>query len=103
MDTGFTPDLKSRIAKHQKGLVKATKHRIPVKLIYYEAYESEIDARRREIYLKGGKGKGELKIQFLLDEYNMEYISQYIFDDLRGKKKRHYKFDFGIIKDNKLF
>ena len=61
--TGFTPDLKSRIAKHQKGLVKATKHRIPVKLIYYEAYESEIDARRREIYLKGGKGKGELKIQ----------------------------------------
>jgi len=49
------------------------------------------------------KSKGELKIQFLLDEYNMEYISQYIFDDLRGKKKRHYKFDFGIIKDNKLF
>ena len=61
--TGFTPDLKLRLKKHESGLVKATKHRLPIKLIYYEAYEIELDARRREIYLKGGKGKSELKIQ----------------------------------------
>lgn len=61
--TGFTSDLKARIEKHNSGLVKATKHRRPLKLIYYESYVNELDARRREIYLKGGKGKGELKIQ----------------------------------------
>ena len=61
--TGFTDNLKARIEKHQKGFVKATKHRQPLKLIYYEAYYQELDARRREKYLKGGKGKEELKIQ----------------------------------------
>jgi putative endonuclease len=61
--TGFTPNLKSRVEKHQNGFVKATKHRLPIKLLYYEAYKSELDARKREIYLKGGKGREELKIQ----------------------------------------
>jgi len=61
--TGYTSDLRARITKHDNGFVKATKHRRPLKLIYYEAYCSETDARKREIYLKGGKGKSELKIQ----------------------------------------
>jgi len=61
--TGFSDDLKSRIIKHNKGFVKATKHRGPLKLIYYKAYKKETDARRREKYLKGGNGRGELKIQ----------------------------------------
>ena len=61
--TGFSPDLKARIEKHNNGFVKATKHRRPLKLIYYEAYHDELDARKREIYLKGGKGKSELKVQ----------------------------------------
>ena len=41
----------------------STKHRRPLKLIYYEVYLKETDARRRESFLKGGKGKEELKIQ----------------------------------------
>jgi len=61
--TGFTPDLKLRFNKHSNGYIRATKDRRPIKLIYYEAYSNELDARRREIYLKGGKGKSELKIQ----------------------------------------
>lgn len=61
--TGFTPDLKSRFKAHTNGFVKATKNRRPLKLIYYEAYSEELDARRREKYLKGGNGRGELKIQ----------------------------------------
>lgn len=60
--TGFSPDLKTRIEKHNNGFVKATKHRRPLKLIYFEAYADELDARRREVFLKGGKGKAELKI-----------------------------------------
>ena len=61
--TGFSQDLKVRFEKHCNGFVKATKHRRPLKLIYYESYSNELDARRREIFLKGGKGKSELKIQ----------------------------------------
>jgi putative endonuclease len=61
--TGYTPDLKKRIQKHKKGFVRATKHRRPLKLIYYEGYTKRLDAKHREIYLKGGKGKSELKIQ----------------------------------------
>ena len=61
--TGYSPDLKARIRKHELGFVKATKHRRPLQLIYYEAYKERLDAKRREIFLKGGKGKAELKIQ----------------------------------------
>jgi putative endonuclease len=60
---GYTPDLKARIEKHIKGFVIATKFRRPVKLIYYETYLERVDAKRREIFLKGGKGHNELKIQ----------------------------------------
>ncbi len=61
--TGFTPNLKSRYKAHISGYVKSTKHRRPLKLVYYEAYSKESDARRREKYLKGGNGRKELKIQ----------------------------------------
>ena len=61
--TGFTPNLKSRFKAHTSGFVKATKHRIPLRLIYYESYSKDLDARRREKYLKGGNGREVLKIQ----------------------------------------
>lgn len=61
--TGFTPNLKSRFEAHTNGFVKATKYRRPLKLIYYEAYDKELDARRREKYLKGGNSRDTLKIQ----------------------------------------
>lgn len=61
--TGYTPDLKERIKKHNFGYVLATKNRRPLKFIYYESYLVQSDAKRREKFLKGGKGKEELKIQ----------------------------------------
>ena len=60
---GFTNDLKQRYLKHCNGFVKATKFRRPLKLIYYECYLSQDDAKQRELFLKGGKGHNELKIQ----------------------------------------
>ncbi len=60
---GYTPDLKARIKKHNSGYVLATKNRRPLKLVYYESYLTESDAKRREKFLKGGKGREELKIQ----------------------------------------
>lgn len=49
---GFTKDLKRRFAEHNNGDVFSTKLRRPFELIYYEAYKSEKDARRREKNLK---------------------------------------------------
>ena len=60
---GYATDLKKRVEKHQSAFVRATKYRLPIKLLYYECYLIESDAKRREKYLKGGKGRSELKIQ----------------------------------------
>jgi len=49
---GSTRDLKKRFIEHNKGLSKSTKNRRPFKLIYYEAYLAESDARKREHNLK---------------------------------------------------
>lgn len=60
--TGYTNDLKVRFHKHQEGFVRATKGRRPLTLVHYEAFVEEADAKRRELYLKGGNGKKELEI-----------------------------------------
>lgn len=49
---GSTSDLKRRIKEHNNGQVDSTKPRRPLKLVYYEAYVSEEDARIRESKLK---------------------------------------------------
>ncbi len=73
--TGFTEDLRSRFKAHVRGFVKATKNRRPLKLIYYEAYPEESDARRREKYLKGGNGRGELKKQLKTILEKLQYVA----------------------------
>lgn len=49
---GSTNNLKRRFSEHNKGYVFSTKNRRPLVLIYYEAYSSEKDARKREHNLK---------------------------------------------------
>lgn len=49
---GYTNNLKKRIEEHNNKLNYSTKYRAPLKLIYYEAYQSEEDARHREHNLK---------------------------------------------------
>lgn len=59
---GFAPNLKERLAKHSQGLVKPTKHILPMELIYCEAYKSKADALIREKRLKQfAKGFSSLK------------------------------------------
>jgi len=60
---GITNDIKKRFNKHNSGYILATKNRRPFKLLYFECYSELSDAKRREKYLKGGKGHNELKIQ----------------------------------------
>ena len=58
---GSTRDLRRRLAEHNAGKVYSTKNRVPFKLIYYEAYRAEHDARQREQKLKNyGRGTTEL-------------------------------------------
>ncbi|MEK9132347.1 MAG: GIY-YIG nuclease family protein, partial [Patescibacteria group bacterium] len=60
---GQTPDLRNRLKRHNSGYVPSTKNRRPLTLIYYESYINSQDAKQREIFLKGGKGHEQLKIQ----------------------------------------
>lgn len=51
--TGWTNDLEQRLLAHNKGTgAKYTKSRRPVELVYYEEYESKIDAMKREYAIK---------------------------------------------------
>ena len=58
---GYTNNLETRIEEHQRGKVKSTAQRIPLKLIYYEACLSENDALKREKYFKSGFGRRFIK------------------------------------------
>ena len=61
---GFTKDLKQRFFQHCKGKVRSTKSRRPFKLVYYEAFLNETDARKREIkYKKYGQVRKDLFIK----------------------------------------
>ena len=60
---GYSTDLKTRIKRHLSGRVKSTKSKMPLKLVYYEAYLSKSDAARREKQLKEHKAKSDLKKQ----------------------------------------
>ena len=59
--TGYTNNLKKRLIEHEKGLVKSTKYRLPVELIYFEGCNNQQDATKREKYLKTTYGKRYIK------------------------------------------
>lgn len=61
--TGYTSDLKRRLMEHSAGKTASLVYRLPVKLIYYEAYVDVADAKGRELFLKSGSGKTYLKKQ----------------------------------------
>ena len=61
--TGFTTNLKQRFKQHQKGEVKSTRNLRPLKLVHYECYLLEEDARRREKFLKTSDEKLFLRRQ----------------------------------------
>ncbi len=66
--TGYTSDLKKRIASHNGGESRSTRGR-QWRLVYYEAYVSEAVARDRERKLKHD---GRVK-RFLMDRIRTQY------------------------------
>lgn len=71
--TGYSAELRRRISEHYAGKSAATRNRRPLKLIYYEAYLTIEEAQRREKYLKGGNGRGQLKKQLSITLENIGY------------------------------
>lgn len=45
---GYTSNLKNRLMEHNRGNVPSTSCRLPMELVYYEAYRNQEDATKRE-------------------------------------------------------
>lgn len=54
---GYTSDLRNRFKLHNTGKVFSTKPHIPWKLVWYGSFDSELEAKDFEQYLKSGSGK----------------------------------------------
>lgn len=51
--TGWTNDIVKRIERHNNGSgAKYTRSRLPVRLVYYEVYETKQEAMQREYAIK---------------------------------------------------
>ncbi len=70
---GYTADLRVRFKQHQNGEVKSTKHRRPLILIHYEFFIDEDDAKAREVFLKSGFGRDQLRqsLRRTLKKFNL--------------------------------
>jgi putative endonuclease len=58
--TGYTNNLKRRIKEHNAGKSRFTSGK-NWRLVYYEAYLSKEDAKRREKRLKDGRARRQLR------------------------------------------
>jgi len=54
--SGYSHDIQNRLAQHNAGQVPATPNRCPLKLIFSESFETEKEAKQRELYWKSGAG-----------------------------------------------
>ena len=58
---GMTENIQVRIRQHNAGQTKSTKAFRPWVLFFFEEFETRIEARKREVYLKSGTGKEYIK------------------------------------------
>ena len=61
--TGYTTDVEARIKTHNSGKgAKYTRSRLPVKLVYFEEYETKSEAMSREFAIKKMTRANKLKL-----------------------------------------
>ena len=65
---GQTSDIDSRVARHNRGENRSTKAHRPWEFFFFEVYETRVEARKREVYLKSGIGKEFLKSKWSADK-----------------------------------
>ncbi len=68
---GSTDNIMRRLKQHNSCQVKATKHRIPLIILFTEEFESLSEARKREKWWKTGAGRRKLKDLFAKDFKNI--------------------------------
>ena len=61
---GYSHNVGQRLQRHNSGQVKATKNRRPLKILFTESFETEQDAKKRELWWKSGAGRREMKKYF---------------------------------------
>jgi putative endonuclease len=61
--TGWTSNLEKRLDAHLKGKgAKYTRYRLPVKLVYFECYDNQVSAQKREYEIKRLSRPEKLKL-----------------------------------------
>lgn len=82
---GFTGNLRKRLNEHEKGLVKSTANRQPLKLIYFEACLNQQDATKKEksMYIY----KENILEEIPRESFDLEHIEKYILDFYERLKK----------------
>ena len=61
--TGWTNDIEKRVKAHNEGKgAKYTKARLPVKLVYSEAFETKTEAMKREYAIKRMRREAKEKL-----------------------------------------
>ena len=63
--TGSCEDLDKRLAQHNVGQSKATRHGTPWQLVYHEDLATRAEAVQRERYLKTGRGRDEVRARLV--------------------------------------
>ncbi|MBI1305577.1 MAG: GIY-YIG nuclease family protein [Bacteroidetes bacterium] len=58
---GMSSDVDQRLKQHNAGRTKSTKPYGPWELIHVEEFETRLEARKRELYLKSGFGREWIK------------------------------------------
>jgi len=75
--TGWTNDLEKRVKTHNEGKgAKYTKTRLPVQLVYFESFETKVEAQQREYQIK---------------QLSREKKKQLIFKGIQVKKNKDYQ------------
>ncbi len=54
---GMSDNVEKRLKEHNKGLSKSTKPYVPWRLVHSEQFETRMEARTREKYLKSAAGR----------------------------------------------
>ena len=61
--TGYSEDPIRRLKDHNSGRTKSLLNRRPLVLVYQEEFNSEIEAKRREKFLKSGQGRKLIRLK----------------------------------------